>query len=533
MGTIMKKFGSMLWVIATTILLSCITGISVQAAETAVIQKGIYVDTIDISGMTAEEAKETIAEYVASLEHTEITLRAGEGKSVSVTAADIGLIWKNQEVVEEACGYGVKGNVIQRYKAKKDLEHEKKVFNLEFDIDTAAAGALLNEKCSDFNIAAVNASLKREKEQFIIEEGQEGLEVEIQKSLQAIKEYINTDWDYQNCSIDLITKVEEPKGSAEELNKVKDVLGTFTTNYHTSGADRSANVANGCALINGATLYPGDSLSVYEMISPFTVENGYHMAGSYLNGMVVESLGGGICQVSTTLYNAVLRAELQVDERHNHSMIISYVDPSADAAIAGTSKDFKFTNSTDTPIYIEGITTPEKKITFTIYGVETRDSNRTVTYESEVLKKTVPEHEKIVADAAAPVGSINVQSVHIGYQARLWKVVTENGKEVSREEVNTSSYQAVPRTASVGIASADPAVTAAMQAAINSGSIDYVKGVIAQYKAATAVPTQAEVIAAQQAAEAAQAQAAAEAEAASTNTGTNENSDMNTEASTQ
>ena len=94
---------------------------------------------------------------------------------------------------------------------------------------------------------------------------------------------------------------------------------------------------------------------MYETVAPFTAENGYAMAGSYLNGEVVDSMGGGICQVSTTLYNAVLRAELEVVERSPHSMTVHYVELSEDAAIAGTYKDFKFKNSTDYPIYAKKV----------------------------------------------------------------------------------------------------------------------------------------------------------------------------------
>ena len=117
-------------------------------------------------------------------------------------------------------------------------------------------------------------------------------------------------------------------------------------------------------MASDATVYPGEEYSVLEHITPFTEANGYKLAGSYLNGQVVDSLGGGICQVSTTLYNAVLRAELNVTERHNHSMVVTYVDKSADAAIAESAgKDFRFVNNTEHPIYIEGYT-HDKKITF-------------------------------------------------------------------------------------------------------------------------------------------------------------------------
>ena len=181
------------------------------------------------------------------------------------------------------------------------------------------------------------------------------------------------------------------------------------------------------------------------------------MAGSYLNGKVVDSLGGGICQVSTTLYDAVLYAELEVTERHNHSMIVSYVDPSADAAIAESSgKDFCFINNTEYPIYIEGII-DNKTITFNIYGKETRPSNRKVRYESEILEVINPPADMIYPDPSHPIGYIVKESAHIGYKAKLWKIVTEDGAEVSRTQVNSSNYKMVPRSATVGTATADPA----------------------------------------------------------------------------
>ena len=230
-------------------------------------------------------------------------------------------------------------------------------------------------------------------------------------------------------------------------------------------------------------MLPGEEFSAYETVSPFSEENGYHLAGSYLNGMVVESLGGGICQVSTTLYNAVLLAELEVVERHNHSMEVSYVQPSADAAIAESAgKDFKFRNNLDYPIYIEGYT-HDKQITFNVYGVETRDPSRSVSFESEILSETKADTEQIVADGSQPVGFVKVQSAHTGRNAKLWKIVKENGQEVSREPINQSTYKMVPRIATVGTATSDPIAANLIQAAIATNNIDYVKSVAASLKA--------------------------------------------------
>jgi len=127
-----------------------------------------------------------------------------------------------------------------------------------------------------------------------------------------------------------------------------------------------------------------------EKTKPYTEENGYVLGGSYEGGRVVESYGGGICQVSTTLYNAVIYAELEIVERYPHSMLVDYVSPSRDAAIAGDYKDLKFRNNLDLPIYVEGIA-GGGRITFNIYGCETRDvKNRRIEFESKTTAVRQP-----------------------------------------------------------------------------------------------------------------------------------------------
>lgn len=454
-------------------------------AEENRIETGIYADDMNLSGMTAQEAGDMIREYVDSFGGAQITLNAVDGGTIVTTAAELGLKWGNESMLDEVSNFGRDGDILRCYKELKDLEHRNRVYKIGFDFDKDKIKALIEENAGQYNQEAVNASLVKTGNGFEITEGQTGIIVDAQASTDTVYNYLTEDWDGRECEIDLVITVQEPEGRAEDLAKVKDVLGTFTTGYSTSGKSRSANVANGCRLIDGTTLYPGEEFSAYEAVSPFTEANGYYMAGSYLNGQVVDSLGGGICQVSTTLYNAVLRAELEVTERYNHSMIVTYVDPSADAAIAESSgKDFKFKNSTDYPIYIEGSTTPDKQITFTIYGVETRDPGHEVSYESVVLERTVPEEEVIYADETQPVGYCVVQSAHIGYKAQLWKIVRENGVEVSREQINSSTYMKVPRSATVGVATGDEGARNAIMAAIATNSVDEVKAVAGSYKAA-------------------------------------------------
>lgn len=505
----MKKIIA-LWAVVFAVAL--LWNVEVQAAGTFdTIEKGVYIGDIDVSGMTTIEAEEAVDAYVDGLKTKEVTWNALNNNTVTVTAGDLGIKWQNREVIDEAGQLGKAGNIVQRYKAMKDLEHQNEIFPLEISFDEAMIRTVINEQCLQYNVEAVDGTLTREDGKFEFVAGQTGVEIDVDASVKAIQEYLTNEWDKENTTIDLVAETTQPRGTEEELSMVKDVLGTFTTSFSTSGYNRSGNVRNGCSKIDGTLLYPGDTFSTYETVSPFTQANGYFEAGSYLNGLVIDSLGGGICQVSTTLYNAVLLAELEVTERYNHSMIVTYVDPSADAAISGTVKDFKFVNNLSYPIYIEGTTTEDKKISFTIYGCETRPDNREVTYESVVISRTVPEGERVVPDGGQPAGFIDVQSAHIGYVAELWKIVKVDGVEESREQVNSSRYTATPRTAAVGTATANPLAAQAINAAIATGSIDQCRATAAAINAGSYNDAAAAAIAAQQAAIAAQQQAAQQA----------------------
>ena len=436
--------------------------------------------------------------FVEELKMKKITFGAPNDHYVIVNAGDFGLTWVNEADIDAAAALGKKGNIVKRYKAIEDLKHGNKVYDLRLSLDRELIKAVLEEQCAEYDVMPVNNTITRVDGEFVIEEGQTGQRVNVEESL-------NKTYD---ASIDLAIDVTEPKGSVEELQKMTDVLGTFTTSYSTSSSARCKNVENGCRLINGTLLYPGDEFSTYDAIKPFTEANGYYPAGSYQNGKVVDSLGGGICQVSTTLYNAVLLSELEVTERNNHSMIIAYVKPSMDAAIAeAAGKDFRFVNSWDNPVYIEGIT-EGKQITFTIYGVEQRDPGRVVRYESETLSTTRPDHEIITPTTSQGVGYISVESAHIGYTAQLWKVVEENGVEVSREVINKSSYKVSPRSATVGVNTDNPNYAARINAAVASGSIDTCKAEAAAIKAEMAAAAE------QQAAMTDEERAAAEQQAA-------------------
>ena len=437
-----------------------------KSQKTQTINDGVYIGSVDVGGMTKNEAKTALNDYIESIDNTTFTLQGANG-SVDATAAEMSIKSDASAAVDEAMGVGRTGNLINRFVQSKKLENGEVSVNMHLSVDKEKTAQFLYDNKDKLDVEAVDSGLEKTADGFNYIEGTQGQEVDIVSSVYAINDFLENKWDGQSNEIDLVSTTIEPRGTKEELSKIKDVLGTFSTDFSTSKAGRAANVKNACSLINGHIVYPGEQFSVYSAISPITEDNGYELAGAYENGQVVESVGGGVCQVSTTLYNAIIRAELEVVQRFNHSMIVSYVDPSDDAAIAGTYKDFKFKNNLDNPIYIEGYCSGGI-ITFNVYGVEMRKAGREVSFHSETVSETEPEIQ-FNFDGSQPVGYYSVdQSPHKGIVARLWKTVKENGEVVSDEVFNNSNYKASPKIVTVGTAGASEEVLAAMQAAAGS-----------------------------------------------------------------
>lgn len=411
---------------------------------------GIYIGSIDVGGMSVEKATKKVKKYVEQAKNENVTVKIDDEK-VTTTLEELGYSCDVDSFVEEAYNYGKTGDIIKRYKEQKDVEKKEVVYDLAFQLDKEKVNEFVNEKCTVYDVTAKDATLKRTKGKFVIEEESNGREIVADETAEKIQKVIASQWITGGIEIDAIMNDTTPKYDSSMLAECKDVLGSYSTSFSSSGSERSQNLINAARLIDGTVVYPGDTFSTSEHLVPFTQENGYEVAKAYASGQVVDSVGGGVCQAATTLYNALLKAELEITERYNHSMIVAYVKPSMDAAISEGSKDLKFKNNTDTPIYIEAYTA-NRCIYFTVYGKETRDlENRKVEYLSEVLETIQPGEDKVTIDPSLPDGYETVtQSAHIGYKAILWKIVYENGKQVSKEQVNSSYYAPEPRYVTKG-----------------------------------------------------------------------------------
>lgn len=452
--------------------------ISLAADQNARILDGIKIGDVDVSGMDENQANEAVNARVAEMQSSVLTVKA-DGQEMYAAVSDLGFNWTNQNVVSRALAFGRKGNILERYKARKDLAVNGIELPIERELSSDAMHGFISQCAATVNRLPVEPGLQMNPDGTIsVVDGANGIQVDESSSYSAMVLYMNTGWRGGAPEFSLTTTVLTPQRDPAQLALVKDVLGTGDTDYTQSTPEREQNILNGTGLISGVILMPGEQFSLLAHVVPFSAENGYAPAPSYAEGAIVDTYGGGICQVSTTLYLAVLNAELQVDERSCHSMMVSYIEPSKDAAISEDGgKDLKFTNNTSAPIYILG-SAENHLLHFSIYGMETRPADRTVQYISNVLSQTDVQ-SIFLSDENLPAGTV-IQSgdPHIGYEAELWKETTENG-ETNREWVNESSYRMTPITYTVGVATPDQALHDSLMGAVAAGQLDQVNSILA------------------------------------------------------
>ena len=465
-----KKAGLILTVGAALFL---VAGAPALADETDTISKNVYIGGVNVSGMTEEQATKAVEEKLGKGTGGNYTVKIGD-ETTTATAENFGMEWTNREVVHEAMEVAKGGNLIKQYKDKKDLQVEPKNFEVAYAPNEQAVKTYVEKLAEEYNRDAEEGDITFANGYPEVTGGETGIAVNVDQSVSSIMKALEGD----GTELTVVAEVQKPSVTKEELSQVKDVLGTATT-YYGSSYERNTNVEVGASKINGTLIMPGETFSVTAAVTPFNADNGYYPAPSYESGQVVDTYGGGICQVSTTLYNAVLKAELQVDERHNHTMLVSYVDPSKDAAIAEGLMDFIFTNNTDAPIYIYGVGY-QGTLNFTIYGHETRDPNRSISFRSETLSQTdASTNVKLVAKSDQNIGYLNqTQSAHQGLEAVLWKDIVNADGTTDTVQVNSSSYQASPAIYEVGIVSPNTQASAAIQTAIANNDLATVQAII-------------------------------------------------------
>ena len=333
---------------------------------------------------------------------------------------------------------GKKGNVIKTDELKSLII--EKLNSTNYNTDSIEI-PVEEQEPSTIDIEKIHSEIYKEAKDayyttdpYAVYPSETGLDFNI--SIDEAKQLLNAQSDTYTIPL----KTLYPSVTTNDIGReaFPDLLATYTTSYATSNANRSTNIALAASKINGTVLMPGEEFSFNGTVGKRTAAAGFKVAGVYSNGQVTTDYGGGICQVSSTLYNSVLKANLEITNRVNHTFTVGYVPIGLDATVSWGSPDFKFKNSRSYPIKIVA-TTANKKITISVYGLK-----EDVEYEVELVSYktgTVPYSTVYTTDSSLAPGKTKVvQSGSNGAKAESYRILKLNGVEVSRTLLSKDTY---------------------------------------------------------------------------------------------
>ncbi|MCE5222237.1 MAG: VanW family protein [Clostridium sp.] len=402
---------------------------------------GVTVQDVDLGGMTKEEAKNKLTEtFETAIDNKKLSIAIGD-KQYELIYSDIMPKYDIDGTVEQAYKFGKESGIFKKYMAIKNSNNEKNQISLGFSYDEEKLRAYEEKLQKDVTQSAKDATISIEKGKIAVKSEADGRTINLETLDSKLKESINGDLNSTNkVTVDLETT--KPRVAKEDLSKIKGVMGSFSTSYSTSAAGRSNNIEIATGVINGTVVMPGETFSFNDIVGPRTIERGYQEAGTYVGNKVEPGIGGGICQVSTTLYRAVMKANLRSVERTNHSMVVGYAEPGLDATVSYGYLDYKFKNTYDFPIYIQG-STVGKVVTYNIYGDPSELNGKTYDMVNEVLE-TIPPETKVVPDSSLPEGKEVSEGIGVtGYKVKSYQITYENGVEVKRDVISTDNYASV------------------------------------------------------------------------------------------
>ena len=459
MGIKMEKNKNILKIAVIAVLVLSAAGVGAYFYNKAMVKKmaqvvdidtfydGISVNNVPLGGLTQDEAKEKLSTDVNNVIREQIISLVDGENTYDIKYGDIDAKYNIDDTLLAAYNYGRNGELKDRYKQVTDLKDNPKDFEAQFTYNEELLKTKINEISAQVKVEPENSVMKRENGAFVISDEKIGYEMDFDSTYNATKAVIES---LQPGTVEIKKNEIQPEITREENEKATSLIGTYYTTFSGNDYGRNENLRVGCANINGTELAPGEIFSMNEGLGPQTYENGYRDAAVIVDGKIEDGLAGGVCQITSTLYNAVILAELKIVERSNHSLAVSYVPLGQDAAVAGDYKDLKFQNDTDYPVYIEAYISGNKLIT-NVYGYEIHSPSREVKFENIVDSVIQKPAEKVTEDPEKPKGYREV--TYYGKQGKkvsTYKIVYENGEQISREYFSSSTYRATPDEVTIG-----------------------------------------------------------------------------------
>ncbi|AOR24424.1 VanW family protein [Clostridium taeniosporum] len=402
---------------------------------------GVEVQGVNIGGMTKEEAREKLAQDLqGEINDKKAIVKIGKSE-FELLYSEISPVYDLDNVVNEALNFGKNDSVLKKYSYIKNNGNDKHEIDLNLSYDEEKLKSYEEKIKNEVEEKPKDATLSIDGNSFQVVNDVVGKSINIDEFHKKLKEAISSDIN-EDVVVSIDLESVQPKIKSKDLSKINGIIGSYSSNYGTSSEGRSANIELATKSINGTILMPGEAFSFNEVVGPRTVKRGYKEAATYVGNKVEPGIGGGICQVSTSLYRAAMHANIRSLERRNHSMSVGYAKPGLDATVSYGDIDYKFKNTYGSPIYIQG-STYNKVMTYNIYGDVASLGGKTYDMENEIIQ-TIEPTVKVVEDPTLPEGKeVTENGGMTGYKANSYQLTYENGTQVNKELISTDYYTSV------------------------------------------------------------------------------------------
>ncbi|HWQ06164.1 MAG TPA: VanW family protein [Feifaniaceae bacterium] len=427
-----------------------------EMANSTIFCNGVSVNGISIGGMTMDEAKTALAAIEQTLSSQKQIQLVYNNTLYPLDLSNMAYSTNLSDVLTEAYRLGKTGDLASMKAEKSDVEINGRAYTLTVSYDMTSMQSGVAQIAAQIDAVPQDAcigSVDEENHTIIFQDEVVGVTVDQTTLIQHITDAL---LNGVTTPVEIPVTETQPTVTRASLEGKYVLRASATTNFSSSTSARKYNVRKGAGLINGTVLKPGETFSTNDTLGTRTKSNGWKEANAYESGTVVPQYGGGVCQLSTTLYNAVVKADMEIVYRRNHSMPVTYVDKGLDATInsVGNEIDFQFKNNTLGDIVIFGYTTENNRLYFEIWGLPFATTEYDeIKLTSDRVSTTSPDGDEITVEV--PVGTEKADGTLMvegetyqaiarrdGYVYQSYKNYYLAGVFVRKEKLALSTYKA-------------------------------------------------------------------------------------------
>jgi vancomycin resistance protein YoaR len=407
---------------------------SSQFARSQRIAPNVTIGGLPVGGKTVEEATRDVASALSPILDRTLVLRNGS-RRWQVAPAELGARLGVEESVARAYAVARSGSTGQRLAERVRLVRRPLDIPIEVAVDEGKLQAWVRGLAREVDVSPRNATASVAGGLVKVRPGRTGVVLQVGPTAQRMAEAIRHG---SPGEIDLVATARPPDVSTEDLEQSATILSQYTTRFHPWERSRSHNVRLAAKALNGAIIRPGEMFSLNKRLGPRQPEFGYREGSAFVDGEVVPETGGGVCQVATTLYNAALRANLDVLERRHHSMPVKYVAPGLDATIYYGLIDLRLRNSVQHPIMVLAQASTDR-LTVYILGRAPDKLDVQIVRDGEAA---IPHGQKVIEDPTLEAGQKVVEKKgRAGRRVTVTRIARRDGEIVRAQRLHSDTYR--------------------------------------------------------------------------------------------